>query len=71
MVRLFFILCSVANPTACQRVDPLYDPMPVLTCNMAQLGLYAQWAQEHPFILKDKQFRKAKCIRLSKIDEGA
>ncbi len=61
MVRLIFILCAL-HGTTCHQVNPLYQPMSSLTCNVEQLSLYAQWATENPELVAGRRFLRAKCV---------
>ena len=67
MVKLMFVLCA-AQVTACHQVDPLYAPMPVLTCNMQQMSLYALWAQANPELVAGQRLGRTRCIRVDSIE---
>ncbi len=68
MVKLLFVLCAV-HGTACHQVDPLYQPMSSLTCNMEQLSFYAEWVAENPELVIGKRLVRALCVPVRAIQE--
>lgn len=47
MIEILLIVCSTANPAACEnRVLPFQGP--ILTCTMAGQFEVAAWAANHP-----------------------
>ncbi len=69
MVKLLFLLCTV-HGTTCHAVDPLYQPMSQLTCNMQQLSFYAQWATENPELVAGERLGRAMCVPVDAIPVG-
>ncbi|MDA8051764.1 MAG: hypothetical protein M0002_17480 [Rhodospirillales bacterium] len=61
MVRLLFVLCAL-HGTTCHRVDPLYQAMSALTCNMRQITFYEQWAVENPELVAGQRLKRTLCV---------
>jgi len=69
MVRLLFVLCAI-HGTACHQVDPLYQSMSILTCDMQQLALYEQWAIENPELVAGQRLKRAMCLPVHTVQVG-
>lgn len=49
MVELVFIVCLLAQPSECQRVQPSFvGPMPVAACRRSGMIYALQWLEDHP-----------------------
>lgn len=70
MVRLLIVLCALQGHV-CRRIDPMFAAMPVLVCDMRQMQLAAEWAEQNPEIVAGRRIARTMCVRPDQIGGAA